>query len=259
MTLTRFKRLRPLPVALALAWGLPAQAASVYFNDFQGMVGPEWSHTGVASAPNPDYAGTRLFLGEFGNDTVSLSLGALPEHGFVTVAFDLYVINSWDGNDTTSINNQPLGPDRWQLSVFDGPVLLDTTFSNGNPAGQAYAPSPFASGCTPYAPSATPGVYAPMTGASECYSLGYFFNDPIRNTNEAMDSVYSLEFTFAHAVDDLRLDFAAFGLQSLADESWGLDNVQVSIAPIPLPASAGLLAAGLAVLGAWRRRAVQKT
>jgi hypothetical protein len=253
MTGSHSKRLLPLSILLSLAWGLPAQAATVYYNDFQGAIGPEWSHSNIASAPNPDYAGTRLFLGEFGNNTVNLSLGALPQHASVTVAFDLYVINSWDGNATTSINNQPLGPDRFQFSVAGGPLLLDTTFSNGNPAGQAYAPSPNASGCTPYAPSATPGVYAPMTGASECYSLGYFFNDAIRGTHEAMDSVYSLEFTFAHAVDGLSLNFAASDLQSLADESWGLDNVRVSVAPVPLPASAGLLMAGLAMLGAWRR------
>ena len=59
----------------------PAYATQVYINDFQGPVGSEWSQTSIASAPNPDYNNTRLFLGEFGNGTVSLSLNGLPAHG----------------------------------------------------------------------------------------------------------------------------------------------------------------------------------
>ena len=132
-----------------LSYGLatPANAALIYFNDFQGTVGSEWSHTTVASAPNPDFGGNRLFLGEFGNDTVTLSLNGIPTHSYLSVSFELFLIHSWDGNDMT-VFNDPLGPDYWRLSVNNGPVLLDTTFSNGNPAGQAYAPSPFSQGCS---------------------------------------------------------------------------------------------------------------
>jgi hypothetical protein len=45
------------------------------------------------------------------------------------------------------------------------------------------------------------------------------------------DAVYSLTFTFPHRADALRFDFSGQGLEGVADESWGLDNVQVSLTP----------------------------
>jgi hypothetical protein len=242
-------------LAFACWFSMPASAATVYFNDFQGTVGSEWSNTSVASAPNPDYHGTRLFLGEFGNGTVSLSLNGLPTHGLTTVSFNLYLIRSWDGNDTTVVNGDPLGPDRWTLNVAGGPSLLNTTFSNGNPAGQAYSPNPSATSCNAGYNAVMPaGVYNPMTGASECYSLGYKFTD-LTVTNQAMDSVYELSFTFAHTGSSIMLNFGANGLQSLADESWGLDNVKVDVSAVPVPASVWLFGSGLlGLIGSARRK-----
>ncbi len=238
-----------------LTYAAAAHASTVYFNDFQSTVGSEWSSNSIASAPNPDYNGTRLFLGEFGNNTVTLSLGNLPTHTALELSFQLYLIRSWDGNDTTVINGQPLGPDNWFVNMSGGPTLLNATFSNGNPAGQSYggANSSYGPGgpCTPYAPSSTPGVYAPMTGAAECYSLGYTFYDAIRGTNEAMDSVYDLSFTIPHSGNTVAFNFGAAGLQSLSDESWGLDNVRVST--VPVPGAFGLFAAGMSLLFAVAR------
>jgi hypothetical protein len=244
---------------------LSANAATVYFNDFQeDTVWSEWSDSSVASAPNPDYGGTRLFLGEFGNETVSLSLNGLPTHGFTTVSFSLYLIRSWDGKDTEVVNGDPLGPDTWSLGVAGGPPLLNATFSNGNPAGQSYSPSPGTLSCnTGYNAAYPVGTYNPMTGASECYSLGYTFIDPINNRDEEwMDSVYNLSFMFAHSADNLVLNFSASGLQiagltGLDDESWGLDNVQVAVAPVPVPPAVWLFGSGLlGLIGVARRRNV---
>jgi RHS repeat-associated protein len=218
-----------------LSYAAAASASqTIYFNDFQGTIGGEWSTTAasglhIASAPNPDYGGTRLFLGEYGNDTVTLSLNGLPTHGQVTVSFSLYLIRDWNGNNTLVVNGDALGPDVWSLSVADGPVLINTTFSNGDPAGQAYSPSPSATSCNPgYNAVYPPGTYNPMTGATECYSLGYMYDIPPLGS-EQMDSVYELSFTFPHTADSLTLDFAALGLQGIADESWGLDNVRVEV------------------------------
>ena len=252
--------LRYAALGLTVCVATPAVATQVYFNDFQGAVGSEWSRNQIASAPNPDYNNTRLFLGEFGNDTVGLSLNALPNHDFMTVSFSLYLIRSWDGNDTsTAANNDLLGVDHWRL-VAGGQTLLDTSFSNGNLAGQTYdgAKSTYTqtawTPCTAYQGYAGPGPNGPMTGANECFSLGYKFSDP-NVTDEPMDSVYELSFTFPHIASAITLNFGANGLQTLADESWGLDNVRVSVAAVPIPAAVWLFGTGLvALVGLSRRR-----
>ena len=245
------------------SFSLSANAATVYVNNFQGTIGSEWTTTAAsgihtASAPNLDYGGTRLFLGEYGNDTLTLSLGGLTPHTTATVSFSLYLIRSWDGNDTTVVNSDPLGSDLWSLGVAGGPTLLSATFSNGNPAGQSYSPFPGALSCNSGYNAVYPaGTYNPMTGASECYSLGYTFSS-LDVTNEAMDSVYNLSFTFAHNASDLALNFSAAGLQGLGDESWGLDNVQVAVAPVPVPPAVWLFGSGLAGLfGVASRRRVK--
>lgn len=165
--------------------GVPAQASASF---------PEWSTDATDVTP----AGSRTFLGQFLNDTATLTLSTLPSHSEVTVSFDAYIIQSWDGNE----------PDEWDLSIRGGPTLLHTTFSNVFFEGQAY-PDPFPGGNHPA-----------QTGAAEVNSLGY-------SPSLFGDSVYHLSFTFPHSDSTLILDFSASGLAFLADESWGLDNVEV--------------------------------
>jgi hypothetical protein len=262
---------------------LSSHAATVYLNnfysnDFQDTIGTEWTTTAasgihIASAPLVDYGGDRLFLGEYGNDTLTLSLGGLTAHTTATVSFSLYLIRSWDGNDGSVVGDL-LGPDTWSLlGVAGGPTLLSTTFSSGNPAGQSYHGEFSLPGtqpsCSAYASWTGPvGSYAPLSGANECYSLGYTFSypqgyvyaDSHTCTNpdgcpEAMDSVYNLSFMFAHNASDLVLNFSAAGLQGIADESWGLDNVQVEVSAVPVPAAVWLFGSGLlGLIGIARRR-----
>ena len=148
--------------------------------------------------------GNRRFLGQFGNDTVSLTLKGLPPHQAATISLELFILNSWDGNAPDA----SIAPDIWDLSVGDGPTLLRTTFSHLDHFEQAF-------------PDFYPGGnYPARTGADEVNSLGY-----------SADSVYWLVFTFPHDAETLRLDFSGHGLQQLWDESWGLDNVQVTLIP----------------------------
>jgi hypothetical protein len=125
------------------------------------------------------------------------------------------VLKSWDGNSPI------YGPDRWILSVTGGPVLLDTTFSNNPKVGKEGShqnyPRPQA---------------MPRTGAARTNTLGYAFFG---------DSIYPLEFTFPHSDSMLELNFRSslFEGKGLTDESWGLDNVKLEIAPNSPPAALG--------------------
>lgn len=212
----------------------PSHAMLVYQHDFQSAVGGEWSQTLRQDTPTPYPFGPRSFLGQFGNDAVSLNLSGLGQHDSLLLEFDLYLIRSWDGSSAGTAYDY--GNDTFKVDLAGGPVLLEETFSNGNPAGQSFGPQAI----NPY-----------HTGASETYSLGYVFYDGIQQNEQVMDSVYHLSFLFAHQADQASFNFSGYGLQSLDDESWGLDNVRVSV--VPEPGVAPLLGVGLAAL-AWRAR-----
>lgn len=234
-------------VVLFLGGAGQARAEVVYMNDFERPLGttfPEWTSTGRPAAVARTPTGNRGFLGEFDNGTARLTLGGLPAHTEVTVSFDLFIIFSWDGNSMV------FGPDIWELGVGGGPTLLRTTFSNTTDFidlhDQAF-------------PGAFPGGSNPRgTGAAEINTLGY----PIVTGNPGTfgDSVYRLSFTFPHSADSLVLNFTASNLQGVGDESWGLDNVVVSVAGtasgVPEPGTLALLGIGASVtLGhVWQRR-----
>jgi hypothetical protein len=182
--------------------------------------------------------GSRRFLGQFDNAIVSLTL-PLPAHTGVTVSFDLFILQSWDGNDTT------FGPDLWELTVDGGPTLLRTTFSN------AFASEP--SFRQAY-PDAFPGGDHPgLTGTAESDTLGYA---DISAYSGANDSVYQLSFTLAHSASAVVLHFSGAGLEGIGDESWGLDNVRIDVTSIPEPNALCLFATVLAGFGVirWRRK-----
>jgi hypothetical protein len=189
----------------------------IYFHDFEDPVGPEWCTTDRSTTPSG-----RQFLGELGNQTTCLTLTNLPDQSTITVSYDLYIIRSWDGNLLQHIYLLPdmdfynprgyIGPDLWQFQA-DSQILLFTTFSNWSLLGsrQAYP------GLYPI------GDYPAQTGAVEVNTLQYMFGP------YEMDAVYHLSFTFDHFGDMLLLYFSGIGLQDIADESWGLDNVAVNI------------------------------
>jgi hypothetical protein len=193
---------------VAVAGGAAGIPTVVYQNDFEGAVGPEWSSTATDVTP----IGGRHFLGQFGSETATLTIPAadIPAGTTaLTLSFDLFVLRTWDGNDTGGGS----GPDRWSLTLGNGVNLLDTTFSNNVPnsaaAGQAY-----------------PGVFGtdrfdPQTGAAEVNSLGFTFG------SDVMDSVYGPHFTFSYTGGDVVLRFAGALTTPGLDESWGLDNVAV--------------------------------
>lgn len=181
----------------------------VYSGAFDQPPGTEWSANRTAVTP----AGNRAYLGPFGNETVTLTLPALPAHVAVTVLCDQFVLGTWDGNSTEG------GPDRWSLDVAGGLRLVDTTFNNG-PQGTAAAGQSY--------PGDFPAAQNPArTGAQENNTLG--FQVPGEGP---MDAVYRHVESFPHTAQTLVLNFRGQGLSGLlTDEGWGLDNVRVYVTP----------------------------
>jgi hypothetical protein len=195
-------------------------AQVIYSNDFEGTVGSEWSNTSTDITP----VGARHFLGQFGSvsvdQSVTLTLSNIPTHTGITVSFDLYIIDSWDGHGID------VGPDIWDLTAVGVGDLLHTTFSNVENCFGCDRCQDF--------PGTYPGAdYPEKTGAVETNSLGYHFlyGSPCSTTNmDAGDAVYHLTYSFPHADTSLALDFSCSltGAKLTRDESWGLDNVVVS-------------------------------
>ncbi len=175
----------------------------LYSSDFSAPA-PDlvnWSDKSLSTSPG----GTK-FLGEFTNDTVTLSLKSNADpihlHDQLRISFDLYILKSWDGNSS---------PDRWQL-IVDGQTIVDTTFSNVN-GRQAF-------------PQSYPdGNNAPRTGAVASNTLGYSYFG---------DAIYHFDLIVPHSANTATIQFKGLNLQSASDESWGLNNVRVLAPPKPI-------------------------
>jgi hypothetical protein len=215
----RFPR-NVLALVLAGSFALVARADDYYTNNFEdpndALV--EWSNPSTQTTPGTPQHPTDRFLGQFQSQATTLTLTGLPPHSQVTVAFDLYIIGSWDGHASGS------GPDIWDLSVDGAPTLIHTTFSNtGNP--QTYPETYPCSGCN----------YSAGTGAAEGNTLGYAGSPGLY-----YDTVYRFpnstrEFTFSHCGESLVLVFSSNQTENHPDEKWGLDNVVISLSPPQTP------------------------
>jgi RHS repeat-associated protein len=203
---------------------------TVYYNDFEdpNRSLTEWSNSQTDVTP----IGNRNFLGRFAGQRypdnlkqTKLALNNLPEHETVTISFKLFINGSWGGSVGA------YAPDTWKLGVVGGPTLLYTTFGSGYfddsgspvppviPAGtesQAY-PDTFV--------DSNPSLYLNKAGkgAAEINTLGYYLTDSWG------DAVYNLSFTFNHNLGNLAFDFIGGTDEDINNESWGLDDVEVSV------------------------------
>ncbi|MDD1457444.1 hypothetical protein MEN95_21380, partial [Dolichospermum sp. ST_sed7] len=181
---------------------------NIYFNDFETAAGTAWSNQTRSITP----VGGRNFLGEFSNDTVSLTLNT-QANSTVSLEFDLFILKSWDGSYSGT-------GDFFTLSIAGGQTLLNTTFTLYSNQ-QAY-PGTFGN-----------ETYPGRTGATENNTLGYYYDG---------DSVYHISSTFQSPSNNLTINFAGSNLQGIDNESWGLDNVKVTTLTIPTALSAGTIA-----------------
>jgi hypothetical protein len=183
--------------------------ATVYNNDFESN-----SLQGITNGVIEQFNGTNV-LGRYNNGYFNLALNNLPKHDLITISFDLYIHDSWDGN-----KRDLDGPDIWQM-VVDGNAFINTTFSNNS-----FRPGDFTS------PQSYPFNYPnnynnPKTGAFRTNLPGVC--DTI---GPKITSQYKITKTFAHKSGTLVLQCLDKLVQTNAtdpkcDESWSVDNISV--------------------------------
>jgi hypothetical protein len=184
-----------------------------------------------ASAPNivSAWNGSTDFIGRVDNHSILLALPPEAAGSVYSLAFDLYIIGSWDGQGKQA-QQGAFGQDIWRLSIRCGSlsaapetILLETDFSNQHTVQQSY----------PLSASKTGGKKA-GNGSYAIDALG-FVNDPSVHTPQFRsygDASYHMEFAGSNPCAAGQMLVFAFvvpdaGLQSNYDESWGLDNVVI--------------------------------
>lgn len=174
----------PVPTAL-----VPANVP--YANDFESAMGPQWSNTTRTS----DATYTN-FAGRHWTEPLKLALNTTIGETY-SVSFDLYAIDSWDGNHSS------YGPDLFNVRA-GGTTIFSKTICHGYPSyGQSY----------PY-PYDQRGSYG--------YNSSYL--DAIFRKVEVIVTADSAITTLTFQADFLD------PTPGLGNESWGIDNVAVTVA-----------------------------
>jgi hypothetical protein len=189
---------------LALAGLSPASAATITTEDFQtGATG--WTNN-FTSDPGPNNGGFSRHLGRGGvGNTSSKTFVLSGNQSSVTVAFDWYRIDSWDG-------------EFFRATVGDGVNSFTSShqgvFNDGGPAN----------------------IYSPNW----------------------TDRKQAISFDFATTAKSITLTFSSTLDQDASDESWGVDNLQITangaVPGVPEPASWAMMIAGFGLAGAAARR-----
>lgn len=228
---------------------------TVFSTDFESGMPAEFSPgtatlTGVQGYAGLGPAGNQfggVFLRSATGNVVTLTLVGLPAHDTITLEFLFAAIDSLDGTGAF-----PAG-DFFKI-VFDGTTLFSESFANALPDCPTSTPVP---GCQvqSYVPPA--GVELARRVDLGFSGPGGFFTDSAYNLGA--DPVFA---NFAHTGPTATIQFFTFGegLQTLADESWAMDNLRVGVTTlrdptaVPEPATLLLFGTGLAVAGVRRYR-----
>jgi len=181
---------------------------TVYNNDFETQ-----DLTSISDGIVTQYNGSAV-LGQYNNGGFLLTLN-LPKHDLVTISFDLYIHDTWDGN-----KQAPDGPDIWQMIVNNN-TYINTTFSNLDCVlGNFCSPQSY--------PFNYPNNYNnPKTGAYKSGLPGVCTNGGASSTTQ-----YKITKTFTHSKNVLTLQCLDKLIQTNSpdpkcDESWSVDNLTI--------------------------------
>ncbi|HMS54711.1 MAG TPA: PEP-CTERM sorting domain-containing protein [Fimbriimonadaceae bacterium] len=201
-----------------------------YFQDFEGSIGAEWSTSSTGS-----FNGT-THLGRFDNASATLTVSGLTVGELVTLTFDFYAFDSWDGNAGG------VGPDRFRVSM-NGADVLDSTFSNVSGNNQSY-PDPYLG-----------GNHAAQTGATDVDQShgGTLPNGYYGNSLYSFGVGSNPSFSVSATSSTMAISFTGSNLQGIGDESWGIDNVHVT--SVPEPGTFAAIGLGLAAIALRRKKA----
>jgi PKD repeat protein len=184
---------------------------TVYNNNFDSLVGGNWSFTNESSVGIPKVINFSniTVLGYLGAQKATFTMNTIPKHDSIEVAFDLYIHDSWDGNNSSGVR------DIWKMDI-NGVNIINTTFSNYNYRTQAFPDNI--------------GVNNPgLTGAA-AFNLGFACNIG----GKAQTTKYRIVKKVAHNNNNLTIDLSGINLESLCNESWSMDNFEVNLITIPI-------------------------
>ena len=144
-------------------------------------------------------------LGKFSTELINWKIADLPAHDSVIFSFDLFIHDSWDGNE----------PDRWKLMI-DNITVYATTFNNHAGGVQSF-PDDYPNGNHP----SMTGAY--QTGLPRaCFGGAY-----------VATSLYKMNLKFLHTKDIIDVIFKGDVGSDKCDESWSIDNLKISLVSKP--------------------------
>ncbi len=182
---------------------------------------------GIGNASTIVYSNANS-LGDYSNGGVTINVNGLAPHSQVYLNFDLYILDSWDGSQISSV-----GPDYFGFSLNGNTQewTFDNFFADGY--NETNPDTIFVSG-------SYNGIYTWQTNGPDRLFINYNNGFAISDSNSSI-SLY----------------FYGRGLQGLNDESWRVENVTISTnadSTVPEPTTLLLLGFGLLGMAGVSRR-----